>query len=52
LELLPDSDAFIGEADEEKLNELLRARASTGRPLGSDAFVESLDLRVAAQEAL
>jgi putative transposase len=42
LELVPDWEAFIGEADDEKFNELLRGHASTGRPLGADSFVESL----------
>ena len=43
LELVPDWEAFIGEADDEKFNELLRGHASTGRPLGADSFVESLE---------
>jgi len=47
LELIPDWDAFIGGADDDKLNELLRGHASTGRPLGTDAFVESLERRLA-----
>lgn len=42
LELVPNWGAFIGEADE-KFNELLRGHASTGRPLGPDSFVESLE---------
>jgi len=46
LELVPDWEAFIGGADDENLNELLRAHASTGRPLGTDAFVESLERRL------
>jgi putative transposase len=47
LELVRDWEAFIGEADDEKLNELLRGHASTGRPLGADSFVESLERRLA-----
>jgi len=43
LELVPDWEAFVGEADDEKFNERLRGHASTGRPLGADAFVESLE---------
>jgi putative transposase len=46
LELVPGWEAFIGEADPEHFGELLRAHASTGRPLGTDAFVESLEQRL------
>jgi putative transposase len=42
LGLVPDWEAFIGEADDETFNELLRGHASTGRPLGADSFAESL----------
>jgi putative transposase len=45
--LVPDWEAFIGEGEDESFNELLRGHASTGRPLGSDAFVESLERRLA-----
>jgi hypothetical protein len=41
LGLVPDWEAFIGEADDETFNELLRGHATTGRPLGADSFVES-----------
>jgi hypothetical protein len=41
LELVPDWEAFVGEADDEKFNQLLRRHTSTGRPLGADSFVES-----------
>lgn len=44
---VPDWEVFVGEAEDEKLNELLRAHASTGRPLGTDHFVESLEQRLA-----
>jgi putative transposase len=47
LDLVPDWDAFIGEGEDESFNERLRGHASTGRPLGSDAFVESLERRLA-----
>ncbi len=47
LELVPDWEAFIGGADDAKVDELLRGHASTGRPLGSDGFVESLERRLA-----
>jgi putative transposase len=43
LELVPDWEAFIGGADDERLHERLRGHASTGRPLGSDAFIDSLE---------
>ncbi len=46
LELVPDWEAFIGGADDAKVDELLHGHASTGRPLGSDAFVESLERRL------
>ena len=46
LELVPGWEAFIGEADAEHFGELLRAHASAGRPLGTDAFVESLEQRL------
>ena len=36
-----------GEGEDESFNELLRAHASTGRPLGSDGFVESLERQLA-----
>ena len=47
LDLVPDWEAFIGEDEDERFNELLRGHASTGRPLGSDAFVESLERSLA-----
>ena len=47
LDLVPDWEAFIGEGEDESFNELLRAHASTGRPLGSDGFVESLERQLA-----
>jgi putative transposase len=47
LELLPDWESFIGEPEDESFNERLRGHANTGRPLGSDAFVESLERRLA-----
>jgi len=47
LELVPDWASFIGENEDECFNELVRGHASTGRPLGSDAFVESLERRLA-----
>ena len=47
LELVPDWEAFIGEGEGDSFNELLRGYASTGRPLGSDAFVESLERQLA-----
>jgi hypothetical protein len=31
------------QVDDEKFNQLLRDHASTGRPLGADSFVESLE---------
>ena len=43
LELVPDWTTFLGETEDEKSNELLRGHARTGRPLGTDAFVESLE---------
>jgi len=42
LESVLDWEAFIGGTADEKLDELLRGHASTGRPLGTDAFVASL----------
>ncbi len=47
LELIPNWAAFIGEEEGERFNELVRSHASTGRPLGSDAFVESLERQLA-----
>ena len=47
LELVPDWEAFIGEGEDDSFNELLRGHASTGRPLGSDAFGESLERQLA-----
>jgi len=47
LDLVPDREAFIGEGQDKSFNERLRGHASTGRPLGSDAFVESLERRPA-----
>lgn len=47
LESVPDWEAFIGGTDDEKLDQLLRGHASTGRPLGTDAFVASLERRLA-----
>ncbi len=47
LELAPDWGAFIGEGEDEGINERLRGHASTGRSLGSVAFVESLERRLA-----
>jgi putative transposase len=47
LELVPDWEAFIGEGDDERFNELLRGHASTCRPLGSDTVVESLERQLA-----
>lgn len=47
LALIRDWEAFIGEGEDEGFNELLRAHASTGRPLGSDTFVESLERQLA-----
>ena len=43
LELVPDWERFIGADDDERFNDLLRGHASTGRPLGADSFVESLE---------
>jgi putative transposase len=43
LEPVRDWEAFIGEADDEKFNELLRGHASTGRSLGPDSFVEPVE---------
>jgi len=47
LDLIPDWEAFIGEGEDEGFNDLLRRHASTGRPLGSDTFVESLERQLA-----
>lgn len=47
LELVPDWESFIGEGDDESLNGRLRGHASTGRRLGTNAFVESLERRLA-----
>jgi putative transposase len=47
LEVVPDWEAFIGEGDDDGFNELLRGHSSTGRPLGSDAFVESVERQLA-----
>lgn len=47
LDLVADWAAFTGEGEDERFNELLRGHASTGRPLGSDGFVESLERRLA-----
>jgi putative transposase len=46
LDLIPDWGAFVGEPDAPKLGELLQAHTSTGRPLGPDSFVESLERRL------
>ena len=46
-ELVPDWESFIGEPEDEGFNERLRGHASKGRPLGSDAFVESLERHLA-----
>jgi putative transposase len=45
LDLIPDWEAFIGEGEGEGegFNDLLRRHASTGRPLGSETIVESLE---------
>jgi putative transposase len=47
LELVPNWAAFIGEDEDDRLSALVRGHASTGRPLGSDAFVESLERQLA-----
>ena len=47
LDLVADWAAFIGAGEDESFNELLRAHASTGRPFGSDSFVESLERQLA-----
>lgn len=47
LDLVADWAAFIDEGEDERFNGLLRGHASTGRPLGSDGFVESLERRLA-----
>ena len=46
-DLVPDWAAFLAEEDDEDFNELLRGHACTGLPLGSDAFVESLERQLA-----
>ncbi len=46
LDLIPDWGAFVGEPDAPKFAELLHAHASTGRPLGPESFVESLERRL------
>jgi putative transposase len=43
LDVVPYWEAFIGGSENERFNELLRGHASSGRPLGSDTFVESLE---------
>jgi hypothetical protein len=45
--LVPDWETCIGEGEDESFNDLLRCHSSTGQPLGSDAFVESLERRLA-----
>jgi len=40
---VPNWVAFIGEAEDDSVNELMRGRSSTGRPLGSGDFVASLE---------
>jgi hypothetical protein len=45
LELVPDWDAFVGQSDAPDFGEMLHAHARTGRPLGPDSFVESLERR-------
>ncbi len=47
LELGADWEAFIGGSDDDRLNDLLRGHARTGRPLGTHAFVESLERSLA-----
>ncbi len=47
LELVDDWEAFIGGSDDDRLNDLLCGHASTGRPFGTDAFVESLERSLA-----
>ena len=44
--MVPAWEAFLGEVDGEPVGDPLRARGSTGRPLGTDAFVESLEQRL------
>lgn len=46
LDLVPDWEAFVGEPDARKFGALVHAHASTGRPLGPDSFVESLERRL------
>ena len=46
LELVPDWDAFVGQSDAPDFGEMLHAHARTGRPLGPDSFVESLERRL------
>jgi putative transposase len=47
LELVPDWEAFISEGEDDSFNQRLRGHASTGRPLGPDTFVESLERQLA-----
>lgn len=46
LDLVPDWEAFVTEPDAPKFGELVHAHASTGRPLGTDSFIESLERRL------
>jgi putative transposase len=47
LESVPDWAAIISGDEDDSFNELVRGHASSGRPLGSDAFVESLERQLA-----
>ena len=46
LERVPDWRAFLGQDIENKMLERLRLHARTGRPLGDDGFLKSLESRL------
>jgi putative transposase len=46
LQLAPDWLAFVEDADPPKFAELVHSHASTGRPLGSNSFIEGLEQRL------
>ena len=46
LDLVPDWLQYLDGTDADTLHELLDLHARTGRPLGSDAFVDDLEARL------
>jgi putative transposase len=46
LDLVPGWQQYVDETDTDTLHEQLNLHARTGRPLGSEAFVEDLEARL------